>query len=100
MTLDIGQKQNKNKRMVTEMDTEKHIKKPKRLKPFQQTVLRFMATVNQPTAQKVADNYGISLRTAKRHIAFLLINNYIARHGNNRSGGYKILNTEDTGHEQ
>ena len=82
------------------MDTVKDGEKPKRLKPFQAAVLSFMTSYDKPTAQKVADNYGISLRTAKRHIAFLLKHNYIARTGNNRSGEYKILKLEDTGHEQ
>lgn len=73
-------------------------KQKKRLKPMQAAVLKFMASIHRPTAKKVAINYDISLRQAKRHLAFLQTNGYLARRGNNRSGEYIILETEDLIH--
>ena len=81
------------------MDISKTGHKPKKLKILQSAVLQFIATTDCPTAQKAANNYGISLRTAKRIFAFLQANGNIARTGNNRSGEYIVLKTEDITYE-
>ena len=59
--------------VLTPLNTEKP------LKPLHKTILEYMREANNPTAQKFAENYGVSLRTAKRNIAWLVAHGLLSQ---------------------